>query len=587
MIVKMKKLTILAMTSDRDAKLEALRDLGVLHIHDVKPPAGENLDSARADYDYAARILDILPDVKHHVSPPGKDDDALNERARAVMDETMTCSQKKNELSEALKKLSNEAKRVETLGNFNPDALKQLSEKGVDITIYSVNSGKIPVVQGDTVVIELARQKKTVYFAVIGAHEPESGWTLFRVPESSLEEIKARIAEIETELISLDTALLRLAKEKNLVQSLYDDIKLNLDFQRTKAGMGEEVGVVYLQGFCPADSLELIKTEASKRGWGLVVEDPGPDDNVPTLIRHPKWVKPIKAVFDVIGILPGYKEVDISAVFLLFFSIFFAMLIGDAGYGLLFLIATLAAKFKLRDAPSYPFTLMGILSGGTIVWGVLTGNYFGVQAGGPLSKLSIDWLNNDNNLMGLCFLIGAIHLTIAHVWNAIKIINTPQALAQVGWILITWTMMFLARFFVLGERMPPAVIVLGCIGLTLVVLFMTPVRRLKAEIINHAMLGLSVVSNFVDVVSYVRLFAVGMASVMVAQSFNSMALQLGIEKIWTIPFIALILFAGHALNIVLCALGILVHAVRLNTLEFSNHIGLQWAGIKYNPFRKK
>ena len=135
--------------------------------------------------------------------------------------------------------------------------------------------------------------------------------------------------------------------------------------------------------------------------------------------------------------------------------------------------------------------------------------------------------------------------------------------------------------------MPPAVIVLGCIGLTLVVLFMTPVRRLKAEIINHAMLGLSVVSNFVDVVSYVRLFAVGMASVMVAQSFNSMALQLGIEKIWTIPFIALILFAGHALNIVLCALGILVHAVRLNTLEFSNHIGLQWAGIKYNPFRKK
>ena len=160
------------------------------------------------------------------------------------------------------------------------------------------------------------------------------------------------------------------------------------------------------------------------------MEDPGPDDNVPTLIRHPKWVKPIKAVFDVIGILPGYKEVDISAVFLLFFSIFFAMLIGDAGYGLLFLIATLAAKFKLRDAPSYPFTLMGILSGGTIVWGVLTGNYFGVQAGGPLSKLSIDWLNNDNNLMGLCFLIGAIHLTIAHVWNAIKSSTHPRLLRR-------------------------------------------------------------------------------------------------------------------------------------------------------------
>ncbi|NLB55879.1 MAG: hypothetical protein GX811_08975, partial [Lentisphaerae bacterium] len=240
----------------------------------------------------------------------------------------------------------------------------------------------------------------------------------------------------------------------------------------------------------------------------------------------------------------------------------------------------------LPKVPGYPFVLMGVLGTATVVWGVITGNYFGQELGGPLGRLKLDWFTDDN-LMGLCFLIGAIHLTIAHVWNVIRIINTPQALAQVGWILITWFMMFLARYFVLGEALPAIVLGMGGFGLVLILLFMTPVRRLKAEFINHAMLPLDIVSNFVDVVSYVRLFAVGMASLKVAQSFNGMALQLGWEKIWTVPFIALILIAGHVLNIILAALGILVHAVRLNTLEFSNHIGLEWAGFKYDPFRKR
>ena len=100
------------------------------------------------------------------------------------------------------------------------------------------------------------------------------------------------------------------------------------------------------------------------------------------------------------------------------------------------------------------------------------------------------------------------------------------------------------------------------------------------------MFPLTLVGCFVDVISYIRLFAVGMASLSVAQSFNDMAMRLDFSKIWTIPFIALILLAGHGLNILLCALGILVHGVRLNTLEFSTHKEQEWSGSKYNPFKK-
>ena len=113
---------------------------------------------------------------------------------------------------------------------------------------------------------------------------------------------------------------------------------------------------------------------------------------------------------------------------------------------------------------------------------------------------------------------------------------------------------------------------------------MTSPKDMKKEWIQHAMFPLSVVNCFVDIVSYIRLFAVGMASLAVAQSFNGMAADIGLDKLWTVPLFALILLLGHGLNIILCALGILVHGVRLNTLEFSLHKNIEWKGIPYRPF---
>jgi V/A-type H+-transporting ATPase subunit I len=110
---------------------------------------------------------------------------------------------------------------------------------------------------------------------------------------------------------------------------------------------------------------------------------------------------------------------------------------------------------------------------------------------------------------------------------------------------------------------------------------------MKKDWIHHAMFPLSMVNCFVDIVSYIRLFAVGLASLSVAQSFNDMAMQFDWSRIWTLPIMAGILLLGHGLNIALCALGILVHGVRLNTLEFSMHKGLEWKGIPYQPFTRK
>jgi V/A-type H+-transporting ATPase subunit I len=181
-------------------------------------------------------------------------------------------------------------------------------------------------------------------------------------------------------------------------------------------------------------------------------------------------------------------------------------------------------------------------------------------------------------------MIGAIHLTIAHVWNAIALAPAVKALAQIGWIGLVWSMNLTAQNMVLGKPYPGFFLPLFVTSVTMILLFMTSPKDLKKDFIQHAMFPLTIVNCFVDVVSYIRLFAVGMASLAVAQSFNSMAIGMGVEKIWTVPIIALILLLGHGLNIILCALGVLVHGVRLNTLEFSGHKNIEWKGVPYRPF---
>jgi V/A-type H+-transporting ATPase subunit I len=373
-----------------------------------------------------------------------------------------------------------------------------------------------------------------------------------------------------------------LARQQHLVDERAKALQQHVHRLTARDGMGASGSIVYLDGFCPVDRVDTLSEAAGQSGWGILVRDPEAGDTVPTLIRNPTWVRPIKAVFDMIEIMPGYHEADISAVFLFFFSVFFAMLIGDAGYGLLFLLLTLFARRKLPKAPAYPFHLFGILSVCTMAWGVLTGNAFGIVAlPGILQGLRVTWLLEQNNVMKLCFFIGAVHLSIAHFWNALILYPSLKSIAQIGWIALVWTMYFTACNMVLQDAFPPWVLFTFTGGLIAITLFMTSASEFKSEWIQHAMLPLSVVSCFVDVVSYVRLFAVGMASLSVAQSFNDMALSLGLSRGWT-----LILLVGHGLNILLCALGVLVHGVRLNTLEFSLHKNMEWSGVPYLPFCK-
>ncbi|MCF8040167.1 MAG: hypothetical protein K9K79_12705, partial [Desulfohalobiaceae bacterium] len=330
-----------------------------------------------------------------------------------------------------------------------------------------------------------------------------------------------------------------------------------------------------------------LRRSSEKEGWGLFLREVTHADHPPTLIEYPAWVKPIKTVFDLIKVVPGYFETDISLPFFLFLSLFFAMIVGDAGYGALFILATLAAR-RFTPLPGHVFWLLLVMSGSTVVWGLLTGNIFGLEAlPAAFRPLQIEWLTGqdaDRHLMLLCFVIGAVQLSLAHVWRFLLLLPGLTALAQLGWIMVTWSMFFLARRFVLLEQFPDFMyIVLGS-GLVLIAAFMRPLRSIGRNWPEYVRLPLDLISSFVDLVSYIRLFAVGMATYAIAAAFNEMAAEVGSGGFFYGLLAACVIFFGHGLNILLATMGVLVHGVRLNTLEFAGHTGIQWSGRPFKPF---
>ena len=581
MIVPMQKVTVLCLETGRDSALRSLRDLGVLHPTFDRRGEHEDIEAARRRLESIIRAAETLPKLPH--ASPSK------RPASEIVDELSRLIKRRRENSEELERLRQERLRIQWFGNFSSEALVKLADRGVFIRLFQTSPGSFPALPDQAVCLETFRSRAAVFFAVVTKGDtPAVAAQEIRPPDVSLAEIERRIGELEAIRAKLADEVAQFAGDRAALLQLRSEAEESLQLAEVRAGMGSATDrLVYLQGFCPADEIPRLRDGARKSGWGLVIDEPAESDTVPTLIRNPRWLKPIEAVFELIGILPGYREIDVSLWFLLFFSLFFAMLVGDAGYGAIFLGLTLWAQWRFTEVSANAFSLLKITSIATIVWGVLTGTYFGIaDLPAPLTALKLTWLGDEEHIKDLCFWIAAIHLSIAHVWNIVNLIRTPQALAQVGWLCVVWFMFFSARSVVLNLPFPSIMTWVFAAGVILIVLFMTPRKSLKDEWFNHVMLPLNLVGSFVDVISYIRLYAVGTASFAIASTFNIMLAPM--FDGWLSGLLgALLLFLAHTVNIVLAVMGVMVHGIRLNTLEFASHLGLQWSGIPYRPWRRK
>lgn len=543
MIAKMKHLDLICLASDGDATLSALRDLGAVHL-DFSAASGSEVAAAKGDISDAENAVNLIRKARGKAKR-----EELEIRERGV-GEILALGEDRERLCSERDRLEREIKTYEPYGDFDPELARKLLERGIDI------ADRLPP----------------------------------KLPEMRLSKMRDKLSRVVGR-IGIDDAKLAASDDEAILRKSPELVD-RMAFAAARELLEDKGAVRVVSGWIPEAQVARLKSCAHDASWGFLLRDPAAGETPPTLIEPPKMFRPVKALFVSLGIAPAYTEADVSVPFMCYFSLFFAMLVGDGAYGAIFLAVTLAARRRL---PSSWFTLLTVFSSATVLWGVLSNTWFGAQI--PcLSELpTVKWLADPSyhNMMLLCFTIGVSHLMLARIWNGVCRIPDSTSIAEFGWAGVLLFMYFVTNSIVgIFSGIPSWAF--WTFGVSLVAVFGFSVKpsELKTRGAELGMLPLNIMSALGDIISYVRLFAVGLASVKVAENFNSMATGLvaGADAVWMKALLSVamvaILVVGHGLNLAMAGLSILVHAVRLNTLEFSNHKGVSWAGYAFNPFRK-
>jgi V/A-type H+-transporting ATPase subunit I len=587
MIVPMKKSSIIILAKDTQNSLKELRRMGFLHIEHNQVPQGRDITILKEEIILLNDALGILiqtdPSCPSLVEKAEVKVDDWRHIARQIID-----MRKRIELAEEYERnLSVQIEQWEPWGDFDPEEIKKLKGKGIFIKLYQVPSKNIEELPKDLAINTIFTEKGVAHCLVIGQKEFSLSFKEISPPHIGLEAMRKRLLENKEALKGLNEDLRGSCNYYQMFIKVKNKLEKELEMQEAIRGMGEAGELAYVTGYVPADAVQGLSDLAKKERWGISVAEPSEEDSVPTLIRNKRWINTISPLFKVLDIIPGYRELDVSPLVLLFFSLFFAMIIGDAGYGLIFFSLTVFAHKKMgkKISDKTPLFLLYVLSSCTILWGLLTGTFFGqewnLKAG---LKPLIPALTNTKVIQAFCFFIGALQLSLAHLWRALIKFPSLTAGAEIGWAAVIWAAFFLARTLVLGDMFPffGKWLIIG--GITLVIFCSSPQRNILKTIAKGiASVALSLVNNFTDVVSYIRLFAVGLATVAIADTVNTLAASAGGGN-WLIS--APILLVGHTMNFVLGPVGVLVHGVRLNVLEFSSHIGVTWSGVEYKPLKE-
>ena len=597
MIVRMKEIWLFTLASTVEETVQELGRLGVVDIREINPPEGEPVERRRREVERVESAISILErfsknDNGHAAGP--NDNDNSKDPVR-MTDRLLVSADFKRRCLEILDDLARQLEWYKTWGeDMNLRDFKDLRENGIYLRLYRAEEPPPPALAEEHYLVAFPERKGQVPIALFSRDESEKlPYPEEPLPYLTLPEIQQQIIRKERQLAAVELYQEDQARHLAFLREYLRFLQDRLGIQQTLAGMGDMAGQLkYLKGFLPFDTVDALKNKAQQKHWGYQISEPENPEEVPVYIKNPKWVSIINPVMRFIDIVPGYKEVDVSIYFLVAFALFFAMLVGDAGYGAIFLFITFLFRKKMS---SQVRLLIYALSGATIIWGVLSGTYFGSETIAALPffnhliipEIASFGVDNISFMMHLSFLIGAIHLSIAHSIRVVQFINSMKALSEIGWIAFVWGLFFVAEKLVLGKALPEWNHWLFVAGAFLVTLFSKEGKTFVGSMLTSvANLPLSLINGFSDIVSYVRLFAVGMATATVAASFNDMILPDGADLSFLGLLVAAVaLLLGHGLNIVLALMAVMVHGIRLNMLEFAGHLGVQFSGRAYRPFK--
>lgn len=642
MIVKMKKVSLVILEAEKTQSLKALRKAGLVHLEEIEGGSAE-LSAFKEQSSETEKALAILEEVKLGKKQVVEQVKLSAEEAVAKAKEIISFTDSKKSLFDKINQNTQELSRLEKWGSVNPAELAALTEKGLYLYMYEIPQEKYGEISREISTIVVNTVNKVCRFLVVSDAEleerpeglPAEAYSV-PLPECSTEKLKDDIIKAKAEIGRLDREILNSKKFEAALKESKNRLLSDIEFENISSGMSKEAEdlsedatrLAWITGYVPVDSMDKFKKVCADNSWAYVASDPKEDDLVPTKLKNNKLVSLIYPLTDFLGTVPGYHEYDISGWFLLFFTVFFGMIFGDGGYGLLLTAAGVAMAVKsLKSKKGGSLAGLVLLLGlATVAWGTVTCTWFGLSPdmlpewlkGLSVPQLSnaysetqwpVAWkpesglfLTTAQNLQIFCFTLALLQLSVAHLKGIAATIKSLKWIGELGslmqvvgmyWVVLS--MVVDAKVFTFTEviyGIPVGSLAIGfvAVGFILSFIFSNYAGSVGASVLesckNIISVLLGVVNVFSDVVSYIRLWAVGLAGAAISGTVNDMAGPLLGHAVLFIGFVALIVF-GHGLNMILNLLSVIVHGVRLNTLEFSNHLGMSWSGFKYSPFSEK
>ncbi|CDA78302.1 v-type ATPase 116kDa subunit family protein [Bacteroides sp. CAG:530] len=601
MISKMKKLAFLIYHKDYDTFLEQVRNLGVVHVVTKSQGEAENQDlqatiRLSARYAAAIKLLEGM-NVKAADKTSGNAD-----KGEQVLDKLETLQQHDAETNHRIQAIEKEITAMEPWGDFKMESLKRLRDAGYEVGFY-ICSDKVYDEEWETlyhaVVINHIGSK--VYFVTVTpvtetvSLDVESA----KIADRSLSEIIQEKEKLDAERAETENAM------KELAENSIPDLKAAqvrtsqlVDFDKVKLSADSLAGnkLMLLEGWAPAENAQQLNDFLKSSEVYYEISDPVPGDNVPIQLNNKGFFKLFEPIMK-LYMLPKYNELDLTPFFAPFFMLFFGLCLGDTGYGLFILLGISGYRLIAKSiSPSMKpiLTLVQLLGLSTAICGLLTGTCFGFNLydiNVPFIQKMKEVIMLDNQQMfNLSLILGAIQIifgmTLKAVNQAIQF-GFKYAISTIGWllVLVSTAVAFAApSVMAMGGTLHLAILAVG--GL-MVYLFNSPGKNIFLNI----GLGLWDTYNMAtgllgDILSYVRLFALGLSGGILAGVFNSLAVGMSPDNVIAGPIVMVLIFViGHSINIFMNVLGAMVHPMRLTFVEFFKNSGYEGGGKEYKPFK--
>jgi len=591
MVTEMTKYNFILLSGDVEEFLKKLQDVGVMDITRSTKPVddmSETLSSKAGNY---RKALSLLKDV----TPAEFADKTYGDLAEDVINTVNEKGAMESQLSQLYRDMNERL----PWGKFDVKNLEKLQECGLKLHFYKAKTSAMdPAWTENYALSEISNDGTSTYFVVVSDDENyDFPLKELPAPDSDCTDIEKKINDLQYEIEKKYRHLSELkCHEKDLQKELDKTMsKLDLHLAHISGTKAAEDYITVLEGFAPAEKEAEVKEMLDREEVLYLVDKAKVDDNPPIKLKNNKYVSMFELLTDMYG-RPKYNEFDPTVFISIFFMLFFAFCMGDAGYGLVLIGASVLLKKMMPDIAKLGMVL-GIA---TTIIGLLFHTFFSTDMltwsiiPEAVKKCMVPTeIAGFDGTMVLAILVGIVHICLAMVvktYQATRVNGFANSLGTWGWTLLIVGGVIVGGLALIGVMETTVatwvIIIIGILS-ALGIFFLNNIHR--NPLVNMGV-GLwdtyqMVTGLLGDVLSYLRLYALGLAGAKLGEAFNAIGVQAlgdgGINWIWFI----LIVVIGHVLNVAMCVLGAFVHPLRLNFLEFFKNSGYEGTGRKYNPLK--